>query len=170
MSFFGRIANRIFGRSSYQEASATSGATPTQAGTPPATGSVMGGGAIGGAAAASGAGAAASTVPSMGVPGAPAATTADATITRPAEPVDVEAVLTEMASKKGQTLNWRTSIVDLLKVLDLDSSLDARKELATELGYTGAKDGSAEMNVWLIKAVMRKLAENGGRVPESLRT
>ena len=84
----------------------------------------------------------------------------------PAAPVDVEANLTEMA--QGQSLNWRTSIVDLMKLLDIDSSLANRKELAQELGYTGALDGSAEMNIWLHKATMRKLAENGGKVPADL--
>ena len=87
----------------------------------------------------------------------------------PAQAVDVEAVLSGIASKKGSDLNWRTSIVDLMKLLDLDSSLDNRKELATELGYTGAKDGSAEMNMWLIKAVMRELEKNGGTVPANLK-
>ena len=86
-----------------------------------------------------------------------------------AEPVDVEQVLTGLAAKKGNPdLNWRTSIVDLMKLLDLDSSLDNRKELATELGYKGAKDGSAEMNIWLHKEVMRQLATHGGKVPASL--
>ncbi|MCP8892651.1 DUF3597 domain-containing protein [Sphingomonas faeni] len=87
----------------------------------------------------------------------------------PAQAVDVEAVLSGIAAKKGSDLNWRTSIVDLMKLLDLDSSLDNRKELATELGYTGAKDGSAEMNMWLIKAVMRELEKNGGTVPANLK-
>ncbi|MGU3392248.1 DUF3597 domain-containing protein [Sphingomonas sp. M1A8_2b] len=86
-----------------------------------------------------------------------------------AAPVDVEAVLSGIAAKRGSDLNWRTSIVDLMKLLDLDSSLDNRKELATELGYTGAKDGSAEMNMWLIKAVMRELEKNGGTVPANLK-
>lgn len=85
-------------------------------------------------------------------------------------PVDVEAVLTGIAQRKGNpNLNWRTSIVDLMKLLDLDSSLDNRKELATELGYSGAKDGSAEMNIWLHKAVMRELEKNGGTVPAGLK-
>jgi hypothetical protein len=87
----------------------------------------------------------------------------------PAQPVDVEAVLTGMAAQNPQKLNWQSSIVDLMKLLDLDSSLASRKELAEELGYTGAKDGSAEMNIWLHRQVMRKLAENGGRVPDSLK-
>jgi 3-oxoacyl-ACP reductase-like protein len=83
--------------------------------------------------------------------------------------VDVEAVLTDIASTKGQQLNWQSSIVDLMKLLDLDSSLDNRKELATELGYTGAKDGSAEMNIWLHKRVMAELEKNGGKVPASMK-
>ena len=69
----------------------------------------------------------------------------------------------------GQSLNWRSSIVDLIKLLDIDSSLATRKELADELGYTGAKDGSAEMNIWLHKAVMRALEQNGGKVPANLK-
>jgi hypothetical protein len=86
------------------------------------------------------------------------------------QPVDVEAVLTGIAHGKGDPdLNWRTSIVDLMKLLDLDSSLANRKELADELGYTGAKDGSAEMNIWLHKAVMRELEKNGGKVPAGLK-
>jgi len=88
----------------------------------------------------------------------------------PAQHVDVEQVLTSIASQKGNpNLNWRTSIVDLMKLLDLDSSLDNRKELATELGYSGAKDGSAEMNIWLHKAVMRELEKNGGAVPANMK-
>ena len=85
-----------------------------------------------------------------------------------AAPVDVEAILTAEAAKTDQDLNWRTSIVDLMKLLGLDSSLANRKELATELGYTGELDGSAEMNIWLHKAVMRELAANGGKVPADL--
>lgn len=85
------------------------------------------------------------------------------------QPVDVEAVLTELAQEKGGGGNWRTSIVDLLKLLDLDSSLDARKELATELGVNAGPHGSAEQNIALSKAVWKKLAENGGQVPASLR-
>ena len=98
-----------------------------------------------------------------------AAPTPQAAPAASAQAVDVEAVLSGIASKKGVDLNWRTSIVDLMKLLDLDSSLDNRKELATELGYTGAKDGSAEMNMWLIKAVMRELEKNGGTVPANLK-
>ncbi|MCF4125431.1 DUF3597 domain-containing protein [Methylobacterium sp. SyP6R] len=83
--------------------------------------------------------------------------------------VDVEAVLNDLAAKAGQPLNWRTSIVDLMKLLHLDSSLSARKELAKELNYTGDTDDSATMNVWLHKQVIKKLEENGGKVPDDLK-
>jgi hypothetical protein len=83
--------------------------------------------------------------------------------------VDVDAVLTKVASTRGGGGNWRTSIVDLLKLLDLDSSLSARKELASELNVHAGADGSAEQNMALQRAVMVKLAENGGKVPDSLR-
>lgn len=85
------------------------------------------------------------------------------------QPVDVEAVLKEISSEKGNPdLNWQSSIVDLMKLLGMDSSLSNREQLATELGYTGEKNGSAEMNIWLHKATMQKLAENGGRVPATM--
>ena len=108
---------------------------------------------------------------------AAAATTAsatDASATAPAagampSNVDVGAVLTAMASAKGGGGNYETSIVDLLKLLDLDSSLDARKELGTELSVHAGADGSAEQNIALHKAVVQKLAENGGKVPESMK-
>ena len=83
--------------------------------------------------------------------------------------VDVGAVLSEMAAMKGGGGNYQSSIVDLLKLLDLDSSLSARKELAAELNVHVGADGSAEENIALHKAVMQKLAENGGVVPDSLR-
>jgi hypothetical protein len=104
---------------------------------------------------------------------APGAATAQAGSSAPQQQrmqaVDVDAVLTKVASTKGGGGNWRTSIVDLLKLLDLDSSLNARKELATELGVHAGADGSAEQNMALQRAVMAKLAENGGKVPDSLR-
>jgi 3-oxoacyl-ACP reductase-like protein len=84
-------------------------------------------------------------------------------------PVDVEAVLTTLASHNKEKLDWRKSIVDLMKLLDLDSSLAARKELAHELHYTGDTNDSVALNVWLHKQVMIKLAENGGKVPEALK-
>jgi len=83
--------------------------------------------------------------------------------------VDVAAVLTDLASKNTEKLDWRNSIVDLMKLLKLDSGLSARKELAKELNYTGDMNDSARMNVWLHKQVMVKLAENGGKVPDSLK-
>jgi hypothetical protein len=86
-----------------------------------------------------------------------------------AQPVDVEAILNNMQQQSGQQLNWRTSIVDLLKLLNLDSSLQARKELAAELHYSGDTNDSASMNIWLHKQVMNKLAENGGKVPADLK-
>jgi hypothetical protein len=87
----------------------------------------------------------------------------------PAQDVDVDAILADAAAGKSEKLNYKSSIVDLMKLLDLDSSLANRKELADELGYTGAKDGSAEMNIWLHKAVMKKLEENGGKVSADLK-
>jgi hypothetical protein len=87
----------------------------------------------------------------------------------PMQQVDVEAVLNNMQQQSGQQLNWRTSIVDLLKLLGLDSSLQARKELAAELNYTGDTNDSATMNIWLHRQVMNKLAANGGKVPADLK-
>ena len=105
-------------------------------------------------------------------PTAPSATTASArpaaTTAAPQEPVDIEVVMQTFEKDSAQKLNWRTSIVDLLKLLDIDSSLDNRKELARELGYTGSTSDSATMNIWLHKQVLRKLQENGGKVPPSL--
>ena len=83
--------------------------------------------------------------------------------------VDVESVLEGIAAQKGGGGNWRTSIVDLLKMLDLDSSLDARKQLASELNVHAGADGSAEQNIALSKAVWQQLAQNGGKVPDSLK-
>ncbi len=101
---------------------------------------------------------------------APSPTPAAAPAPTPAAPaVDVGAVLAAMADAKGGGGNYQTSIVDLLKLLDLDSSLDARKELADELGVHAGAPGTAEQNIALHKAVMAKVAENGGIVPDSLR-
>ncbi|MGV3634075.1 MAG: DUF3597 domain-containing protein [Pseudorhodoplanes sp.] len=83
--------------------------------------------------------------------------------------VDVEKVVSGLAAQKKEKLDWHKSIVDLMKVLDLDSSLKNRQELAKELGYTGDMNDSAKMNIWLHKQVMTKLAENGGKVPDSLK-
>jgi hypothetical protein len=95
-----------------------------------------------------------------------ALSTINAEVAQQAQNVDIDAVLTEMAA--GKNLNWRTSIVDLMKLVGMESSLAERKDLATELGYTGELNGSAEMNIWLHKAVMRELSANGGKVPAEL--
>ncbi len=101
---------------------------------------------------------------------APAAPAPAAPAPAAPRPVDPKAAIAAIAASKGNpALNWQTSIVDLMKLLDLDSSLDNRKELATELGYTGAKDGSADMNLWLHAAVMRELGKSGGQVPGNLK-
>jgi hypothetical protein len=102
-----------------------------------------------------------------GTPAQPTATAAPAAPAAPMAEVDVEAILN---GKSGASaLNWRTSIVDLLKLLDLDSSLQSRKELAAELHYTGDTNDSASMNIWLHRQVMNKLAANGGKVPADLK-
>ena len=86
----------------------------------------------------------------------------------PAAEVDVEAVLEGLAAKHPHTVNWRTSIVDLMALLGIENSLAERRELARELGYTGSTEDTATMNIWLHKQVLRKLAENGGKVPADL--
>jgi len=96
-------------------------------------------------------------------PGSPPAASAAAT-----PPVDVAAVLNGLAAKNSEKLDWKRSIVDLMKLVGMECSLAARKELATELGYTGDQSDSAQMNVWLHKQVLKKLAENGGKVPQEL--
>ena len=95
----------------------------------------------------------------------PAASSASAAAT---PPVDVAAVLNGLAANNPEKLDWKRSIVDLMKLVGMDSSLTARNELASELGYTGNQSDSAEMNVWLHKQVLKKLAENGGKVPQEL--
>jgi hypothetical protein len=87
----------------------------------------------------------------------------------PAQSVDVAAILDKAVAAKKEKLQWRTSIVDLMKALDIDSSLAARKELAKELGYTGDTNDSATMNIWLHKQVMAKLAANGGKLPADIK-
>jgi hypothetical protein len=84
--------------------------------------------------------------------------------------VDVTAILDDLASKNPEKLDWRSSIVDLMKLVDMDSSLAARKELAKDLNYTGDTSDSAKMNIWLHKVVIRKIADNGGKVPDELLT
>ena len=146
MSIFGKIMSSIFGDASAQ--------TP-QAAPPP----------VGKTSTSAGAGSPPAASASTSASGSPKSAAGPAV-----EPhVDVGAVLTKLASQNKEKLDWRSSIVDLMKLLDLDSSLSARKELAKELNYTGDMNDSAKMNVWLHKQVMIKLAENGGKVPDSLK-
>jgi hypothetical protein len=160
MGFFSDIKDKIFGKREAQptvvmaqapssaataSAAAPRAAAPAAASTPPAP-----------------AAAPAPTVAAQAAAPAPAASAAGS-----AE-VDVAAVLDAAVAKSGQTLDWRKSIVDLMKALGIDSSLAARKELAQELNYTGSTEDSAAMNIWLHKAVIQKLAENGGKVPAEL--
>ena len=148
MSIFSTILNKIFPHDHPANATAGSTAAPTAPASPaPGSAAIPAG---------------PTSAPSTGAQAShPAAT--------PMPVVDVEAVLTQMQAGSAQQLNWRTSIVDLLKLLGLDSSLDARKELASELHYTGNAEDSAAMNVWLHREVMQKLAENGGKVPEDIK-
>jgi uncharacterized protein DUF3597 len=141
MSIFGKIMSAILGSS----ASATT-VTPTSA--PSASG-----------------GAAASTGSAAGSSSA----TASSAATAAAGAVDVAAIVDKAAHASGEKLEWRTSIVDLMKALKIDSSLAARKELAHELGYTGDTNDSASMNIWLHKQVMAKLAANGGKLPPEIK-
>ncbi len=148
MKLFNTLMSKIFGHASSPVATVT---TPPS-GSAPAPAAGMQGTRPSGAPSSSGAPA-----PAGGAAGSSA----------PAN-VDVNAVLNEMASKNSERLDWKKSIVDLMKLVGMDSSLSNRKELATELGYTGDKNDSATMNVWLHKAVLKKLSENGGKVPQNL--
>jgi hypothetical protein len=144
MSIFGNILQKLFPRN--HPAVAGAGTTPAAA---PASAAPSPGSAPQASAA----------PPSPGAAAAPASA---------APQVDIEAVLTDLAAKNPQKLNWRTSIVDLMKLLGLDSSLSARQELARELHYSGDMNDSAAMNIWLHKQVMAKVAANGGKVPADL--
>ena len=147
MSIFGSIVSAIFGSKHAAESQPKTTTTTASAGASP-------------------------TAPSAGSPAAktapPAGTSASAG--QPISRSELEALIAKTVAAQDEKLDWRQSIVDLMKALKLDSSLAARKQLAQELGYTGALDGSAEMNIWLHRQVMTKLAESGGKVPESLRT
>jgi 3-oxoacyl-ACP reductase-like protein len=145
MSIFGSIVSAIFGSKHTAQSQPTT--TTASAGASP-------------------------TAPSAGSPAAKTASPAG-TSTPAGQPIsrsELEALIAKTVAAQDEKLDWRQSIVDLMKALKLDSSLAARKQLAQELGYTGALDGSAEMNIWLHRQVMTKLAESGGKVPESLRT
>ena len=98
----------------------------------------------------------------------PQVTAAVATAPQPAHPVDVAGILNFMNEQRDQKLNWQTSIVDLMKLLGMESSLAERKELADELGYTGDKSDSASMNIWLHKQVIQKIVDNGGQLPRDM--
>ena len=158
MGLFNNLMSKIFGHAAPAAAKGPQAATaaPTASGTQ-ATGAP--------AAAATGPQTAAAAASGTQAAGAPAAQPSAA----PAPPVvDVAAVLNDMAKKNPEKLDWRKSIVDLMKLVGMDSSLGARKELAMELHYTGDMNDSASMNVWLHKQVLVKLAENGGKVPPEL--
>ena len=117
-------------------------------------------------------GTSANATPASGGAAAPAsggAASSGSTSAAPAQSVDVAPILDKAVAAKGEKLAWRTSIVDLMKALDIDSSLTARKELAHELGYTGDTNDSASMNIWLHKQVMSKLAANGGKLPADVK-
>jgi len=139
MSIFGKLVSAIFGSSQ------TAGPAPTSWG-PSAT-----------------------TTSSPGSPSAGPAPAAGAPTGKPMSRLELEAMIEKTAAQQREDLNWQESIVDLMKLFKLDSSLGARTQLAKELGYTGVLDGSAEMNIWLHRQVMVKLAESGGKVPEHLK-
>jgi hypothetical protein len=145
MSIFGSIVSAIFPHASAPAAAASTGATAPSAAAP-------------------------TTRPGVAAssPAAPASASG-ATAPKSLSQAEVVAVIEKAVGAQGEDLNWKQSIVDLMKALKLDSSLSARKQLAQELGYTGALDGSAEMNTWLHKQVMAKLAEGGGTLPASLK-
>jgi hypothetical protein len=107
--------------------------------------------------------------PAGGAAGGAAPAGGSASGAAPAQTVDVAPILDKAVAAKGEKLEWRTSIVDLMKALDIDSSFAARKELAKELGYTGDSNDSASMNIWLHKQVMTKLAANGGKLPPEIK-
>jgi len=159
MSVFGSIVSAIFG--SKHAASVTATASPSSS---PSAGAAKG------TSASSPSMPAAPTITAAAAPSAPAGTSAGSAAAKLISKADVEAILAKLADDEDEDYDWKRSIVDLMKLLKLDSGLGARKQLAQELGYTGALDGSAEMNVWLHKQVMTKLAESGGKVPDSLKT
>jgi hypothetical protein len=142
MSIFGKIMSAVFGHAA--------GATPAGGGTTAGGAAPAGGAPAGGA--------------SAGTAASPATPSA-----APAQSVDVASIVDKAVAAHHEKLEWRTSIVDLMKALDIDSSLAARKELAKELGYTGDTNDSASMNVWLHKQVMAKLAANGGKLPPEIK-
>jgi hypothetical protein len=152
MSVFGKIMSAIFGHSA--------SATPTGSGA--GTNAAPTGGVAPADAAPMSGGTAAAPAPSGAAP-------STSTPAAPPHSVDVAAIVDKAAAAKHEKLEWRTSIVDLMKALDIDSSLAARKELAKELSYSGDTNDSASMNVWLHKQVMAQLAANGGKLPPEIK-
>jgi hypothetical protein len=152
VSIFSKIKDAIFGGAAHAAPASPTGAEPT-----PAPSSIPE--------------PAATTAPPVGGTGQSVPSTAGASSLAPSatpSSVEVAPILDAAVARSGQKLDWKHSIVDLMKALGMDASLAERKELAEELGYTGEKDGSAEMNMWLHKALLRKLSENGGKVPADL--
>jgi len=139
MGILSNIFSKIFSRNDKEATATSSGGVATNAGAPSTT-----------------------------APSASSGTNSQPASTPVMSETDVEAVLDGMAAKEVQKLNWQTSIVDLMKLLDIDSSLQSRKELAKELNYSGDTSDSASMNIWLHKQVMKQLAANGGKVPAAL--
>jgi hypothetical protein len=158
MSIFKDILNKLLGKAKPAATTSTASTTPT-AGAPTSAGTSAG--TAPGTAASTGAGAA-----PAGAPG----TTGTAAAAQPTtlSGVDVEAIMDKLVQESGQTLNWRTSIVDAMKALGIDSSLEHRKELARELHYSGDTNDSAAMNIWLHKRLMQELASHGGKLPKEL--
>ena len=153
MSVFGSIVSAIFGSKHAASVTAAMGSSAAS----PSAGSAKG-----------------TSAPAPSTPSGPSAASAGtsavaAAAAKPISKADVETILVKLADEQDEDYDWKRSIVDLMKLLKLDSGFGARKQLAQELGYTGALDGSAEMNVWLHKQVMTKLAETGGKVPDSLK-
>ena len=144
MGLFNNLMSKIFGH-----ASAPTVATSSTSSAPPSAGSQA---------------AAAVPAPAAGTPAAKTPSTPGTAV----QVVDVAVILDGLAAKNAEKLDWKRSIVDLMKLVGMDSSLAARKQLATELHYTGDQQDSASMNIWLHKEVLRKLAENGGKVPPEL--
>lgn len=162
MGMFSNLMSKIFSHGNQTSSSGTVSSAPA------GTGGAMPAGTSGGssgttAPSATGAGSAGGTMPAATAAGAGAAPG-----TTPQANVDVTAILDGLAAKNAEKLDWRHSIVDLMKLVGMDSSLTARKELAKDLHYSGDMNDSAAMNVWLSKEVLRKLAENGGKVPADL--
>ena len=152
MKLFNTLMSKIFGHAPAASASVGSAGGGSSNNAPASSAPAAGGMASQGSTAAAGGASGGAAAPSGGA----------------AQSVDVNAVLNDMASKNSEQLDWKKSIVDLMKLVGMDSSLSNRKELATELGYTGDKNDSATMNVWLHKQVLKKLSENGGKVPANL--